>query len=506
MKVLLVVIDAATPRVVGPAIATGRLPILQQLAARGVLRDASTIFPSITPAATSSIITGHYPSRSGIVGASWYDEARQQVAYYGDDFWVIAREGFRAFLDDFLVGLNGDRLIAPTLLEQVERGGRTAACLNYLIFKGAHEHTVKVPALLALLPGVQRTEVIKGPSTLCIGDFVATRTLRGKPLEDVGGMLHRFGMDDASTGELLREVAEDDAFADFTVAYFADNDYRSHEVGPHAALPVIERVDRALGRMFDAAGGIDHLLRDMFVIVTSDHGHCEILAEEDRATIHLDRVLGDFTQAALGKPWTDGDEIMICPNMRATQIYLREATPARLGAVTSRALADPRVDHVCWVTGDRPEGGRNYAVMSAGRGRLDFWRGGGRTHGIDGAGTTWSWLGELDVVDAVLDGDRIVWRDYPNAFERLTGALDAPNSGAIWVTAKPGCEFEVEGGKAHLGGASHGGLHALESVSLFLIAGPEPVTLPTEVRTVDIAPLCLQLLGLPSALRVGDPR
>ena len=106
----------------------------------------------------------------------------------------------------------------------------------------------------------------------------------------------------------------------------------------------------------------------------------------------------------------------------------------------------------------------------------------------------------------MLDGDRIVWRDYPNAFERLAGALDASNSGTLWVTAKPGCEFEVEGGKAHLGGASHGGLHALESTSLFLVAGPDAMTLPTQLRSVDIAPLCLQLLGLPSEHRVGDPR
>ena len=181
VKVLLIVIDAATPRVVTPAIATGRLPTLQQLAARGVLRESTTIFPSITPAATTSIITGHYPSRSGIVGASWFDQARRQVAYYGDDFWVIAREGFRVFLDDFLVGLNGDRLLEPTLFEQVERAGKSAACLNYLIFKGLHEHTVTIPGLLAMLPGVRRTETIKGPSTLCIGDFVATHTRRGTP-------------------------------------------------------------------------------------------------------------------------------------------------------------------------------------------------------------------------------------------------------------------------------------------------------------------------------------
>jgi predicted AlkP superfamily pyrophosphatase or phosphodiesterase len=110
VKVLLIVIDAATSRVVSPAIQTGQLPTMQRLAEVGCLHESVTMFPSITPAATASIITGQYPARSGIVGASWYDEAEQNVAYFGDDFWVVAREGFRRFLDDFLVGLNGDRL------------------------------------------------------------------------------------------------------------------------------------------------------------------------------------------------------------------------------------------------------------------------------------------------------------------------------------------------------------------------------------------------------------
>ena len=143
MKVLLIVIDAASPRVVCPAIQTGQLPNLKRLADAGEMHQASvTMFPSITPAATASIITGQYPAASGIVGASWYDEAAEKVAYIGDDFWVVAREGFRPFLRDFLIGLNGDRLKAPTLFQQVERAGKTALCLNYLVFKGDVEYTV----------------------------------------------------------------------------------------------------------------------------------------------------------------------------------------------------------------------------------------------------------------------------------------------------------------------------------------------------------------------------
>ena len=507
VKILLVVIDAATPRVVAPAIKTGRLPVMQRLIAAGSLHESSvTIFPSITPAATTSIVTGEYPASTGILGASWYDEDSRNVAYYGDDFWVIAREGFRAFLEDFLIGLNGDRLSAPTLFEMVEGQGQRAACLNYLIFKGLCDHVVKVPRTLSLLPGVRRTETIKGPSIICIGDFLATRTMRGKPLDGKGGLLHRFGMDDASTNQLLVEMAEDRAFPDFTLAYYADNDYRSHEVGPYDALDVVERVDRGLGAAFDAAGGLEKVLEDTFVIITSDHGHCEVLADPDRAAIRLDAALSDFAQAAIGQSWADGDEIMICPNMRSAQIYFRAPTAAAIKRAAAAALTNRRVDHVIYRGADI-EGVRDHYWIESARGDLEFWRGdGGGAHARDAFGTTWSWRGDLAALDAGVDAGVLVWRDYPNAFERLAGILDSPKSGTMWVTAQPGCEFEVPGGDAHFGGSSHGGLHALESLCPVIIAGPRHVPLPVDMRSVDIAPLCMDLLGLSMQHRVGAAR
>ena len=347
MKVLLIVIDAASPRVVCPAIQTGHLRNLALLADAGGMHQGSvTIFPSITPAATSSIVTGCYPAEHGIAGASWYDEARNEIAYYGDDFWVIAKEGFGPLHRDFLIRLNGDRLTAPTLFEIVEDAGRPAACVNYLVYRGNSRHRVRVPLLMSLLPGVPFRETICGPSTLCLGDFVTPRTRRRRKVKDRGGLLHRFGMDDASTAVMLTQLVEDQSLGDFTLAYFADNDFRSHEVGPHAALPVIERVDRALGAVFDAAGGAERFLSDTCVIVTSDHGHCEVLADAERAVIRLDRVLGNFQLAELGRPWRAADEILICPNMRAAQIYLhpsRKLTPQRLAHA---ALDDRRIDVV----------------------------------------------------------------------------------------------------------------------------------------------------------------
>src|SRR5687767_13341912 len=137
VKVLLVVIDGASPRIVCPAIQTGRLPNLKRIADSGAMHERSTtIFPSIPPAATRT----------------------------------ITKEGYGRFLEDFLLKLNGDRLRARTLFELVESSGRTASCVNYLVYRGNYRHKVHVPSMMALLPGVKSEEEIYGPSTLCLGD------------------------------------------------------------------------------------------------------------------------------------------------------------------------------------------------------------------------------------------------------------------------------------------------------------------------------------------------
>jgi hypothetical protein len=509
VKVLLVVIDAASPRVVCPAIQTGSLPTLHRLAEAGAMHQASaTIFPSITPAATTSIVTGCYPAEHGIAGASWFDEARQEVAYYGDDFWVIAKEGFGAFLRDFLVRLNGDRLTAPTLFELVERTGRSAACLNYLVYRGLVRHRVQVPLLLTLLPGVPMTETVDGPRTLCLGQFVSEAPVRHKS-HAKAGLLHRFGMDDEATAELLLRLVEAGPLPDFTVAYFADNDYVSHDVGPHSALPVVERVDRALGAMFDAAGGLDRFLQDHCVIVTSDHGHCDILPNSADAAIDLQMVLADFRQAALGKAWRDQDQIMICPNMRAAQIYSRETSAEAIATIAHTCLQEPRVDLVVW---KHSAAGRTTYTVWATRGRLEFWRGEAAAEGgvagnnaADAFGTAWRWRGDLEALGLITDGAVLESEEYPNAFERLAGALDARHSGEVWVTAQPGCEFQLPGNDVHVGGGSHGALHALDTLCPVIAAGGT-IRLPRVMRSVDIAPLCMAALGLEMRYQIGDGR
>jgi hypothetical protein len=193
--------------------------------------------------------------------------------------------------------------------------------------------------------------------------------------------------------------------------------------------------------------------------------------------------------------------------MRAAQIYVRRPSPAIVERIASAVLSDPRVDQVLWRAGPATDPASCYTAASA-RGRLEFRHGGGAdSSSIDLFGGRWTWQGDPAALGVVQEGRTVLFDEYPNAFERLAGVLDLPQSGELWITAKPGCEFEVPGGVAHAGGASHGALHALDSLCPVILAGgPSRLALPRHMRSVDIAPLCMDLLGIPMRYHVGDPR
>ena len=502
-KVLLIVIDAATPWAVRPALEAGRLPTLARLAEHGSWDwEGTSIFPSITPAATCSIATGHYPIQHGIGGASWYERDREELHYYGDDFWVIAREGFGSFLSDFLEKLNGDRLRVPTIFQRVERAGLRATCINYLVFKGDVAHHANTPELLRLLPGAPADFMLHGPSHLLLGDWVSTPGPQGSVMTPRGGASRRFGMDDASTLELLHQMADSRDGGDFVLAYFADNDYRSHEVGPLAAVPVIEKIDKGLGTFFEKAGGMERVLSEYAVLLTSDHSHCDILPSKKEASIALEDLLADFTPARLADGWRAGDEIMICPNMRAAQIYFRVVSAPILERSVEAVLSDPRVDQAIWQANLTEPSMAGFKIATRDRGTLHFWLGDpaalpGASSGEDDHGNHWHWRGDLRAVDGHLDAGRLTFGDYPNALERLAGGVGFEDGGHLWVTAMPGYEFAVPGGGVHAGGGSHAALHRLDSTTPVLLAGaPDGITLPRHFRSIDVAPLCLKMLGI----------
>ncbi|MFZ1752389.1 MAG: alkaline phosphatase family protein [Caldilineaceae bacterium] len=498
-KVLLIVIDALTARVLVPAMDNGQLPHLQSLRNAGYFSPENiSIFPSITHAALTSIATGRYPQTHGVLGCHWYQADQAEVAFFAADPEIILSKGITEFVKGFLVRLNHTYLRAQTLFQRVEQAGRRAASLNFLIFRGDVAYTIDVPFLLKLLPAMPEALTIHGPSTLYLGDFVQEIPLRLDDEQVRGGATNWFGFGDETTADLLVQLAGKQLFPDFTLAYFPHNDSLCHSIGPAKALDDLVEIDSYLGNILAAYGGLDAFLSDFCLIVTGDHSQSDIVADESLAAIDLDQILADFQRVPAGQSWTTGDEILICPNLRVAQLYLKATDAATRERVIRLLLDDTRIDQIFWVepSAANPHA---YRAVTGDRGALTFWRGpDGRQNGRDQFGNQWSWEGDLAAVGGVVVEGQLTFPDYPNAFERLAGVIDSPHSGQLWATARPGYEFTVPEASVHAGGGSHGSLHRLDShTALFVAGAPARVNLPAQPRIVDIAGIVLAALGLP---------
>jgi hypothetical protein len=97
------------------------------------------------------------------------------------------------------------------------------------------------------------------------------------------------------------------------------------------------------------------------------------------------------------------------------------------------------------------------------------------------------------VADGVFDSE-----SYPDGLARLWTALNAPQAGDLMVSAELGYECVDWGGASHVGGGSHGSLHAGDSLGPMLLVGCEPEGLDTERQWAlsDVAGLVMDHFGL----------
>jgi len=116
----------------------------------------------------------------------------------------------------------------------------------------------------------------------------------------------------------------------------------------------------------------------------------------------------------------------------------------------------------------------------------------------DGRGRRWSIDGDPGVLDAEIRDDRIESRTYPDALARLWAAATAPHAGDVVCSLSERYECVDWGGASHIGGGSHGSLHAGDSVAPLLLVGFEP---GIEARRrqwalTDVAGLVLEHFGV----------
>jgi Type I phosphodiesterase / nucleotide pyrophosphatase len=436
------------------------LPALAALSEIGWTGRGTSVFPSLTPVCLTSIATGAYPDVHHIPHLVWYHRGEARVVEYGSSFPAMRAVGARQAIRDTIFGMSGEHLSprATTVFEALEDAGFEPAAINFTCYRGRTRHPLKLP----VLPRRNRWyEAVYGPKHFFYYNlFESERT--GAPLA-VRARLE--GSIDEYAAVVGRWLVTRDAF-DFLVFYLPDYDYASHLAGPDRSLDALERTDRALARLLDAAGGSDLFLERYAVIVVSDHGQTRVE--------QVGRLQDAFP--------AEVDDVLVLASNRAGMVY--RLPRCRLGA---RALAErlddePAADVVLFREDD-------VAVARRGGAELRFAR----------AGEGWTLEGDA----AVLDTQR-----YPKGLERAWHAVLAPTAGDVLVSAAEGWELADGGGRHHLGGGSHGSLVAGDSYVPLIAAGLDEAAVPPDPGITDLAPLVLAFFGVTtpeSMRRAGEP-
>jgi len=494
-KVILAVVDAMKPAMLERAISTGRAPAMQLLMERGHYRDDCVAsYPSVTPVCAAAIATGAGPDRHAIPSMNWFHRGENRYVEYGTSFGASRAFGFRRSLTDTIYNMNSEHLASdtPTVFESLDDADVRTAGTTYLMFRGRHRHEPNDDTALARLATQVFRRPVLGPREFFYADLFASRRTGCK------ATLGLPGIRDRHSGCVGAFMIERDLF-DFLLLSLPDNDTHSHRNGPFAQVTSLAEADRALERLMHAAGGPDAFLAEHAVIVCSDHSQSAVEAEIDlfSAFDGFDVLPPDTAKAG-------PREIALCPASRSAQIYVldRENEADLVSRVERTALALEGVDLLMRLT-DHPDG---EAVVKSGRGELRFAPGGALE---DLRGGRWSVEGELRALELDVADGRVTSAAYPDALGRIWSALRCRQSAQVLLSAKPGYEFVDWGGGGHVGGGSHGSLHANDSHGVLLWAGIGPgADAKPQWSLRDITPMILDHFGVDTAgaARRGDQR
>jgi hypothetical protein len=480
-KLVLVVIDAMKPAMLDRAVASGRAPILQRFLEEGqYVDDCVAAFPSVTPVCAASIATGTGPEEHEIPGMNWYHRQEGRYIEYGTSFKASQSFGLRQSLTDTIYNMNLEHLSrdVDTVFERLDDAEIRTAGTTYLMYRGRHRHEVSGDTALTRIASTVFRHAVYGPQELFYADIFASRRT---PCRSMVGLP---GIRDQHSGCVGEFLVEHDLF-DFLLLSLPDNDTHSHKNGPFAQVDSLSAADRQIERLVTAAGGIDAFLEDHAVIVCSDHSQSRVEHEID-----LFRAFDGFSVLPAARSRADDAEIAVCPNSRAAQVYVLDRDKRRqlLPRIERTLLALEGIDLVLRMT-DHPDG---EAAIRGERGgvtkELRFAPGG---HLEDARGGQWHVEGDLDLIALDVRDGKVGSVTYPDALQRVWSALRARTSGEVLASAKPGYEFLDWGGAHHVGGGSHGSLHANDSLGslIWCGTGPESADEKEQWALRDITPM-----------------
>jgi hypothetical protein len=501
-KLVLTYVDSLRTDMLERAVAEERAPTFGALLERGVLiPDCVSSFPSVTPVACAEMVTGVGADEHWISGMNWYHRLERRYVEYGSSLEATRAFGVFRALYDLVYNMNLAHLSpeVETLFEQLDDAGARTACTPFLIYRGRHRHQVSLDGLLRRAVDATRLKFRHhtwGPADLFYGDLYSSREVPCKPSSIPGSR-------DGYSACCAAEMVKGDLF-EFLLFSLPDNDNYSHRHGPEASVESIAKADHCFGKMVEAGGGLDEFLDRHALILLGDHAQTPV-----HRGLPLAEILGrDWRVLQPSEDRPEAAQLAVSPTGRAAHVYLlpTDGPHAEHAEVRRRLTETEGIDLTCWLEGPdgkplnrldpgMPAGGGEVAVVERPGEQLRF-RPGGEI--ADLRGGSWDVDGDLAVLKARVETGRLRSETYPDPLARAWSALTAPHAGDFIVSLAPGFECVDWGGVSHVGGGSHGSLHAGDSLTPLLFAGcgPKEAGEREQWTLRDVAPVVRRHFGL----------
>jgi hypothetical protein len=508
-KLVLVVVDAMHPEMLLRAIDQEEAPTFTALLERGhLITDCVSSFPSVTPVASSEMMTGTGPAGHWVMGMNWYHRLERRYIEYGSSFEATRTFGLFRAMYDLVYNMNLDHLSweAQTVFERLGDAGIRTAATPFLIYRGRQRHQLGLEGLARRAAAAANfRHAVWGPDEFFYGDLYSSRPT------GCGPSFTRPGTRDEYSACVAEELVREGAY-DFLLFSLPDNDFHSHRHGPEATVDSIAKADAMFARIVEAGGGLDAFLDQHAVVLTADHAQTAV----EHALPLADELADDW---AVLQPNTDRPEeaeIAVSPTSRAGAVYILD-TGKRHPGTHERARLRLReltgVDLVTWLATDRggpvlrqgvglEDPSAVEAVVERNGHELRFRPGGALK---DVRGNFWSLRGEPEALAGDITRGRFESEEYPDGLARLWSALTSPHAGDILISAEEGYECVDWGGISHAGGGSHGSLGRGDSLGpvVFVGCGPDRPGKRPQWALRDIAPVILEHFGVASGRPQG---
>lgn len=483
-KTILLLIDSLMSQAIDQGIRQNELPTMKFLIEHGqYYKDMVSSFPTMSVTIDSSLLTEAYPNNHHVPGLSWYSISDKKVINYGTGPMEVLRQGVDPVLTDALIHLNDKHLNPelPTLYDDLAQLGLKSGSVNGLIYRGPKDHVLSLPAWIHDPTSLPAEIPVKGPDFLALGSL-------SNPLHKIknmpDGITRNMGINNRYSIETVKYLISSDKLPDFLYVYLPDLDRKMHKKGPYD-LSGVKKVDSQLQSLLQQFGSLEEALNKINLIIAGDSGMTQLKPGRDDPVVDLPSIMSEYNVLPPGETATDETGIALAINETMAYVYnLRSENSLRDLALLM--AGEPRIDFVAW-----KEQEWIYAVQGETGKELKYKLNGNL---VDSYQQKWTVEQDFEVLDLTVNptNQTIGYGQYPDALQRLYGALHSHSGDFLVVTAKPGYELSNGSSPTHKGGGGHGSIRQEESLIPLIISGTD--LKPQYLRIVDLKPFLIEVI------------